>query len=174
MPRFVRAGPGEFTCPYICHVPNCITRYVGSLYKMALRSHRLGCHRSICRIACAPRSLVSSLIFLPLTFSPFLHLFLSSVLFLFVPLSFSSLTHTQEYSALHSRHMVRGPTAFIHNTHGSKSLAPRRNRSDSPPQNDAARTAPFVFTVEGIFKNKLPSGKTHFAGSCRWVLRSTF
>lgn len=33
--------------PYICHVPNCITRYVGFLYKMALRSHRLCCHRSI-------------------------------------------------------------------------------------------------------------------------------
>lgn len=56
--------------PYICHVPNCITRYVGFLYKMALRSHRLCCHRSICR-----GMLLSSLIsFLP-SFAPSLLFF---------------------------------------------------------------------------------------------------
>lgn len=71
--------------PYICHVPNCITRYVGFLYKMALRSHRLCCHRSICR-----GMLLSSLISLLPFHSISLPLFFSSRAPLFH-------VHIQEY-----------------------------------------------------------------------------
>lgn len=99
--------------PYICHVPNCITRYVGFLYKMALRSHRLCCHRSICR-----GMLLSSLIFLP----PFLSLSpppfsLSSVLL--VPLSLSlslSRTHTRVLRLAFSPYGSRPCRSFIIHT----------------------------------------------------------
>lgn len=103
--------------PYICHVPNCITRYVGFLYKMALRSHRLCCHRSICRGV-----LLSSLIFLPPFHSLSLPLSFSS--FLPVPLS---LTYTHKSTPLCTLAIWFAAPPFIHNTPCSKSSAsPRR------------------------------------------------
>lgn len=107
----------EIYLPYICHVPNCITRYVGFLYKTALRSHRLCCHRSICRARRAslfPLSLslthCSPIIppYLPITFLP-----LSHPLRFFASLFLAPHTyiHTEILRFALSHHMVRGPAA---------------------------------------------------------------
>lgn len=122
--------------PYICHVPNCITRYVGFLYKMALRSHRLCCHRSICR-----GMLLSS----PISLLPFHSVSLAlslSLALLFFSRSSLSRTHTRVPTPPCTLAIWFAALPFIHNTHGSKSSAsPRRpdqtspGRMDSPPQN---------------------------------------
>lgn len=100
--------------PYICHVLNCITRYVGFLYKMALRSHRLRCHRSICRGVLLVSSLIS--LFSPLL-SPLLPL-LSFIVSLFLYLAH---THTKILSTCTLSPYGSRTLPFIHNTHGTKS-----------------------------------------------------
>lgn len=129
--------------PYICHVPNCITRYVGFLYKMALRSHRLCCHRSICR-----GMLLSSLIsFLP-SFTLPLSFFPSPSL----SLLFFSHVHTRKSTPPCTLAIWFAALPFIHNTHGSKSSASLL----APPVRNARtvrrKTPPLH--ARGIFKNK--------------------
>lgn len=98
--------------PYICHVPNCITRYVGFLYKMALRSHRLCCHRSICR-----GMLLSSLISLPFTLSLSLPLAFSPFLFFSSRASLSrTYTHTRVLRLALSPYGSRPCRSFIIHT----------------------------------------------------------
>lgn len=113
----------EIYLPYICHVPNCITRYVGFLYKTALRSHRLRCHRSICRRA--PLSSPFSLSLALTLHHPSIHAPASSLSSTSLLVSLFSMphtrTHTEKYFALHSRTIWLAALPFIHNTPGSRS-----------------------------------------------------
>lgn len=115
---------------------------------MALRSHRLCCHRSICRGVL----LVSSLISL---FSPLLSPLLPLLSFIVSLSLYLAHTHTKILSACTLSPYGSRTLPFIHNTHGTKSWAPRtparEERSDSPSQN-VALDRPFY--GRKIFKNK--------------------
>lgn len=112
--------------PYICHVPNCITRYVGFLYKTALRS---------------PSTSLSSFN-LPRRAPVFPDLSLSPIII--------SLSRAHKNTLdLHSRHMARGPCCsfIIHTVLKVEHLVhrPRRTLGQS-----VAKTA--LFTVGKFFK----------------------
>lgn len=148
----------EIYLPYICHVPNCITRYVGFLYKTALRSHRLCCHRSICRspssrvcltLSHTPATIIPLYPRRPLALSPSPPLLRES-------LSRATHTHTEKYLALHSRTIWFAALPFIHNTPGSKSSTPHSMRAALNGQSGAKRRrhAEALLRSKGIFRNE--------------------